>query len=373
MKIEVNRKAFEQALSRLSGSTNGKATLAILSHVLIDSDKDGQITISATDLEMSAKTTLKCDAAGNFKVALPCKHLLDIVKSIDGEDIMLTLEDNHWVKLESGKIKARVGGIHPSDFPNLPDESKFSPVKLDAPAFLDMVARTVFCASSDDARPNLTGVFLRQLSSARLQMAATDGHRLARVEHNFGHVPDQPTPVLFDVGVIVHRKAAMELAKFCKGAKHISFGVHENNIAFFVDDGVMICRLVDGSFPDFAQVLPKPSEKTLLVDKDTFFQSVKFVSLFANNKTSHMRVTISEGKMELYATDGEKGECTKDVPIEYDGPTKKAGYNWHYLLDVLNHIEGETIRIDITEPLAPTTIHDDSDDDVIFVVMPMRI
>ena len=135
----------------------------------------------------------------------------------------------------------------------------------------------------------------------------------------------------------------------------------------------MSVRLIEGTFPDFTQVLPDESETKAFLDKETFLDSLNFVSLFASSKTNNARLTLSDEGLELYASDPDRGEGEKMVPVEYDGQQVKAGYNYRYLQDALKAIDGEEVSLEIIDTLSPTIIRDTERDEMLFVIMPMRL
>ncbi len=238
-----------------------------------------------------------------------------------------------------------------------------------------MIDKTIFSVSTDDARPNLTGAFFKVTDDNTLLMVSTDGHRLSKIECQ----PDEfeasgSTPKQLRDGIIIPRKGLSELKRTvdAKGAE-LSFGLKDNNIIFKHGPMSLSVRLIDGSFPDFTQVLPKESDNKAILDKDQLVQSLKFVSLFASPKTHNVRLSLSEDALELYATDPDKGEGLKSVPAQYSGPAVKAGYNFRYLLEVLNVLDGDEVSIEIIDTLSPTLVRDTSRDESLFVVMPMRL
>ena len=157
------------------------------------------------------------------------------------------------------------------------------------------------------------------------------------------------------------------------GHGELSFGIKDNNIVFKYGPMSLSIRLIDGTFPDITHVLPKESENKSFAQKDVLVQSLKFVSLFANPKTNNVRLSLSEEGLDLYATDPDRGEGKKLVPVQYSGPPVKAGYNYKYLLDVLNVLDGDEVSIEIIDTLSPTLIRDTNRNEGLFVVMPMRL
>lgn len=374
MKIRISPNVLAEELYKLQGVVSQRSTLAILSNALLEAN--GQtLTLYATDLDISVSTSCVCEVLEPGRVTLQARSLFDIVKNLEEDTLELETEDNYWAKLTSGSVSCRVVGTHPDDFPHILDTSSVELYPIGTERFLDMIEKTLFSVSTDDARANLTGAFFKVTNEKTLLMVSTDGHRLSKVEtkpEDFAPVDDIPSALR--AGIIIPRKGLAEIKRTVdpKGSE-LAFGLIENNIVFKYGPMSLSVRLIEGSFPDFTQVLPKESDKRAVIEKDVLTQSLKFVSLFASSKTHNVRLSLGAEGLELYASDPDRGEAQKIVPVEYSGPEVKAGYNFRYILDVLNAIEGEEVSIEIIDTLSPTLIRDVDRDEFLFVVMPMRL
>jgi DNA polymerase-3 subunit beta len=265
-------------------------------------------------------------------------------------------------------------GTHPDDFPQVLDVSDIDlfPVKSDV--LMDMVQKTIFSVSTDDARPNLTGAFFRLTDDNAILMVSTDGHRLSKVESPAIFEAKGATSDQLKDGIIIPRKGLSELKRTVDAkSEELSFGLKQNNLVFQNGPMTLAIRLIDGTFPNFTQILPKESDNKSVVSKETLHQALKFVSLFSSPKTSNVRLSLSENALELYATDPDKGEGLKTLPVSYSGAAVKAGYNHRYLAEVLSAIDGDEVSIEIIDTLSPTLIRDTERDEALYVVMPMRL
>ncbi len=374
MKIRISRQDFTDELFKLQGVVSQRSTLAILSSALLEA-ADGTLTLHATDLDTSVTTSCDCEVLEPGRVTLQAKYLFDVVKNLEADELELETEDNHWATVKAGAVNCRIVGTHPDDFPQIQDTSNATMYPIGTDRLLDMIAKTIFSISTDDARANLTGAFFKVTEQNSFLMVSTDGHRLSKIEispEEFDASADVP-PSLRD-GLIVPRKGLSEIKRTVDSkSEDLSFGIVDNSIVFTSGPMSLSVRLIEGTFPDFTQVLPKESENKATVPRDALIQSLRFVSLFASPKTHNVRLSLTEEGLELYASDPDKGEGKKVVPVEYDGPHVKAGYNYKYLLDVLGVIDGEDVSIEIIDTLSPTLVRDVTRDEVLFVVMPMRL
>jgi DNA polymerase-3 subunit beta len=374
MKIQIASEDLEDELFKLQGVVSERSTLAILSNTLLEAE-DGRLTLHATDLDTSISTSCSCEVLESGRVTLQAKSLFDIVKNLDEQSLTLETEENYWANLTAGDVDCRIVGTHPDDFPEILDTSDAEMYPIGSSVLLDMIDKTIFSISTDDARANLTGAFLKVTEDDTLLMVSTDGHRLSKIESDPEEFqPSESTPDALREGIIIPRKGLSELQRIVDAdAGELSFGFVDNNVVFKHGPMTMSVRLIEGTFPDFTQVLPNESDTKAFIEKEEFLSSLKFVSLFASSKTNNARLTLDEDGLELYASDPDKGEGQKVVPVDYDGDSVKAGYNYRYVLDALNAIDGDEISLEIIDTLSPTLIRDTERDELLFVIMPMRL
>lgn len=374
MKIRISREQLTNELAKLQGVVSQRSTLAILSNALFDA-ADGTLKLDATDLDISVSTACECEVLEPGRVTLQAKAVFDIVKNLEDDEVEIETEENYWAKLKSGNVNCRIVGTHPDDFPQVLDASDVKMYPIGTARLLSMIDKTLFSVSVDDARPNLTGAYFKVTESGSLLMVSTDGHRLSKIEVEPETLDASSTiPSQLKTGIIIPRKGLAELKKnvSSKGAE-LSFGIKDNNVIFKHGPMTLSIRLIEGNFPDFTDVLPRESDNKAFINRDVFQQSLRFVSLFANSKTSNVRLSLNEEGLELYATDPDRGEGKKIVPVDYNGPNVKAGYNYKYLLDVLGVVDGSEVSLEIVDTLSPTLVRDTTSDEVLFVVMPMRL
>lgn len=382
MKFRISRESFTNELSKLQGVVSQRSTLAILSNALLEVEGD-QLKLDATDLDISVSTSCQCEVEQGGRVTLQAKGLYDIVNNLEDEFVTIEIEDNYWARLDAGAVSCRIVGTHPDDFPQLLDTSDIKMYPIATDILLDMIEKTLFSVSTDDARPNITGAFLQFTDDNTLLMVSTDGHRLSKIETLPESFDASSVPDALKKGIIIPRKGLVELKRNVSTKDmELSFGVKQNNIIFKQGPMSLSIRLIDGGFPDLDKVLPKDSESKALVAKDAFMSALKFVSLFSSPKTNNVRLTLGvldedgetiRPELELHATDPDRGEGRKIIPVQYSGPSVKAGYNYKYIQDVLGVLDGNEVSIEIIDTLSPTLIRDTEREEAIFIVMPMRV
>lgn len=375
MKIRIPRAEFTEELFKLQGVVSQRSTLAILSNALLEARND-TLTLHATDLEISISTSCPCEVLEEGSVALQAKELFNAVNRLQDETLTLETDSTYWTQVSAdGDERCKIVGVPPDDFPHVPRTDDVNMFPIGTTRLLDMIDKTLFSVSTDDARANLTGAFFKVSDQESFLMVSTDGHRLSKIEAT----PEEwraewPVPDKLSGGIIIPRKGLSELKRIVNSkVDELGFGLQDNTIVYRQGPMSLSVRLIEGTFPNFTQVLPKESERKAQLSKEAFVNALKFVSLFANPKTHNLRLSLTDQGLELFAKDKDRGEGKQVVPVHYDGPPVKAGYNFRYLLDALNAIESEELTLEIIDTLSPTLMRDMERDEMLFVVMPMRL
>ncbi len=373
MKFTIDRDAFSEILSRVQGVCAQKSTLPILASCLISAQKDGTITVHGTDLEVSIATSCPAQVETTGRVALTARRLYETVKAAPPGSVTLEAEANHWAVLDAGRVHARIAGSHPEEFPQIPPVADNLPVSMPADALLDMIDKTYFSISTDEARASFTGAYLCATEHGTLLMVSTDGHRLSKIELDDEAINLKDAPEALRQGIVVPRKALAELKRaLTDPSVQITLGVEGDDLLVSSDTTSLAVRLIPGRFPDFTQVIPEVLDHRVVIQRDMFMSAVKRAG-FYSAKTGNTRLTLSEGTVELYTVDPEAGELNEPIPCEYSGSGVTAGFNYRYLLDVLNNIEGPDVIMELIDTESPTVVRDSARDDVLYIVMPMQL
>lgn len=357
MKLQVQRADLEAALNRVRGTASGASTLPALSHVLLSAEA-GSLRLSATDLDVSVATSIPADVA-DAGAALPlCSSLYVAVRGLTCDVVDISLDASGWLVVVSG-ARVRVPCLAVADFPTLPDEPA-QWAEVEAAPLMRAVAMVMPSISTDEGRPNLTGALL-QTSADGLGVTATDGHRLASLS-----VTPWVGPSL---DVIVPRKGLGEFVRIATG--RVGAASVKGHLVFRMGATTLWVRLLDGTFPEFRSVIPASDSKLIAeFDRAHLRARLKFVAQFANSKTHTVVIEVGDGQCTLSAQDAERGEVSEQVECAYSGPRVTAGYNVRYLLDVLDVLDSDNVRVEVIDSLSPTMFHASCG---VFVVMPMRL
>jgi DNA polymerase-3 subunit beta len=329
-----------------------------------------EISVVATDLEVSLRQTLAAKVTEPGKVALSARKLFEIVRESTSPEVTVRSLDSHWVGVSYGRSNFRLMGIDASEHPGMPSAQgiEASSFELEAEELAEIIEKTLFAVSHDDTRSNLAGVHLDTGSKkGTIRLVATDGHRLAVVDRKAkGTSPKE--------GVILPRKGLSEVLKVLPEVTGtVKVALAGNEAIIDLPGCTLSMRLVEGTFPDYKQVVPKESPNVVHVDRDAFLQTVRRVSLLSSEKARGIRLGLSPARLEISANNPDLGEASEDLEVEYSGPDLEIGFNARYILDVLQVLpEGSRVELGLGDQLSPGVIKG-ADPGYSYVVMPMRI
>ena len=376
MDLKIGVPELTRALARAQGIVEKKSTMPILAHVLLEARSGGELAVSATDLDVSVSGVHAAEVTKEGGIAVSARHLFDIVKSLTGEKtVSLKRTPNNHLEVKAGQAEFRLVGLPAEDFPALPKFEKVPFVAVDPDVILELVEKTAFAASTDETRYNLNGVYFEPVSGS-MRLVATDGHRLsmadAAVEGDFK----------LKKGVILPRKGISELRKLLSEAMEGAeekpkgeMGFAENSAIFRRPGVLLVMRLIEGSFPDYRQVIPKAGEKVASVGRERLLQTLRRVSLLSSEKSNAVKLELSKGNLRVAAQNPDLGEAREDLPVEYDGEPLKIGFNAKYLIDVLGVLGDGDVRLELADDLSPGVVRPSGAPGEHFtaVIMPMRI
>jgi DNA polymerase III subunit beta len=371
MKFTLDRNALLSALGHVQSVVERRNTIPILANVLIRASS-GQVTFSATDMELEVHETVKAAVSKPGAITAPAHTLYEIVRKLaDGAEVELNAGQSNQVVLSSGRSHFKLGCLPVEDFPKMPESDLKHPFTLAATDLKTMIDRTRFAISTEETRYYLNGVYFHTTKGKNgdvLRAVATDGHRLARFE-----MP-APAGAKGIPGIILPRKTVQEVRKLLEtfdGAVEITLS--ENKIRFGLDHAVLTSKLIDGTFPDYERVIPTGNDKILEATAKDFAASVDRVATISTEKSRAVKLSLSPGHLTLLASSPEAGSASEEIEVRYDGAILDIGFNARYLLDITQQIQGEHVRFTLADGSAPALIQDLADPKSLYVLMPMRV
>jgi len=364
MQVQVDRDGFFRALQMVSNIVEPRQTLPILANVLLEAGEE-TLKLTATDLEVGVRVSVPAKVATAGAVTLSARKLLDIVKELPAVPVSLKVQENAWVALRSAGASYKLVGLGPADFPAVGDGGTASWITLDGQLLRDMLNQTTFAISHDESRYALNGV-LFSLRERELRLVATDGHRLALVVR----VLANPGPTMSG---IVPRKAVQEIARIIGSGEAVELAIGENQFMLKMPNVLLIARLIEGTFPNYEQVVPRSHPHRLVMSRGGLASALRRVSVVSEERTKPTKFFLSRGALKLSAYSPDFGEAEEQLEVEYTGEDMTIGFNSRYVLDALGAQLGEQVVLEVKDGLSPGVIKSFEDDGSLCVIMPMRI
>ncbi len=370
MEFSVTKSALLNELSITQGVVERKTTIPILSNLLVEV-KGSQLTITATDLELSIRTSCEAKIKKEGAGTIPAKKLLELVRLLPEGEIKVKLLENHWVEIVSEKKKYKLVGMAKENFPALP-VMPHTLVKIPAAILENLIRKTKFAISMEESRYTLNGGLLI-LKPDTLAMVATDGHRLALAEtdHKLAGLNGE-------VKLLIPKKAMDEVEKLSVAAGSdaaIEFAKDESHLFFQVGHRLLISRILTGQFPNYEAVLPRDNNKSVVIERAELSDAVRRVSQLADQRSHAVKLAVSKEGIEISASSPEYGEAKESIEKEFKGEPIAIGFNASYMLDFLGAAADGPISIELKDEQSAGQMRPLADESYRYryIIMPMRI
>jgi DNA polymerase III subunit beta len=370
MEFSVTKSALLNELTTTQGVVERKTTIPILSNLLVEAS-GSQLTITATDLELSVRTSCEAKVKKEGAGTIPAKKLLELVRLLPEGDIRFKLLENYWVEIVSDRKKYKLVGMAKENFPALPTMPHVL-VKIPGVILENLIGKTKFAISMEESRYTLNGGLLI-LKPEMLAMVATDGHRLALAE------TDQKLAGLNgEVKVLIPKKAMDEVEKLASMAgsdAQMEFAKDESHLFFQVGHRLLISRILTGQFPNYEAVLPRENNKSVVLERAELSDAVRRVSQLADQRSHAVKFSISNEGVEISASSPEYGEAKENIEKEYKGEPISIGFNSSYMLDFLGAAAEGPVSLELKDEQSAGQMRPLADEKYRYryVIMPMRI
>ncbi len=368
MNIIISREELQKRLADIQSVVDKKTTMPILGHFLLSAGESP--FVSATDLETAIKEPLTLlEVREGGELCIPARKLYEIVREVDG-DICMESEGTEWLNLSVGKSKFRLACMNPDDFPKWPGLADSVSLEMEGGKLLEMIDKTLYSAGEGDTRYTLNSLLFHiRPEEKTITVVGTDGHRLSALTDRIEVEAEG------EIKVIVPRKSASELRKFLSPEAEGTVGMEfaRNHVAFNIGDVQFLVRLIEGTYPNYEQVIPVGNEKRLVIDREGFIKSLRRVSVITRGYSNAVKLDVAAGLLTITASNPDIGEARDELPISYDGEGISLGFNARYLLDALNALTAEKVVFELQEPLSTTLLWEEGRENYKCVIMPMRI
>lgn len=367
MRFVISREALIKPLQLVAGVVERRQTLPVLSNILLVAEGN-QLSLTGTDLEVELIGRVELDEPAEAgSVTVPARKLMDICKSLaDDARIELELTGQKMV-IKAGRSRFSLSTLPAAEFPNVEDSPQAMQLTLPQASLRQLIDQTGFSMAQQDVRYYLNGMLL-EVRDGTLRAVSTDGHRLATA------ISDVEVDSDIQHQIIVPRKGILELARLLQGGENpVSLVIGANHIRANVGDFTFTSKLVDGKFPDYQRVIPRNGDKTLLGDRLELRQVFNRIAILSNEKYRGVRLSLSDGMLQVMANNPEQEEAEETVAVDYEGGSLEIGFNVNYLLDVLSILNSDVVRFTLYDSNSSALIEGFEEPNATYVVMPMRM
>jgi DNA polymerase-3 subunit beta len=372
MKVTVERSELLKSLGHVHRVVERRNTIPILANVLLHGDRP-KLSLKATDLDIEVIDTIAAEVGPGGSTTVPAHMFFDIVRKLpEGAQIALESSgDRAALAIRAGRSRFTLQTLPESDFPDLSAGDMTHKFTVKANELKRLIDKTQFAISTEETRYYLNGIYLHAAGTAKaqtLRAVATDGHRLAQME------VELPKGAAGMPGIIVPRKTVGEVHRLMEdGETEVTIELSPGKIRFTVGQTVLTSKLIDGTFPDYARVIPVGNDKELVVDKKEFEAAVDRVSTVSSERGRAVKLSVNAGRLLLSVTNPDSGSANEELEVEYEADPIDIGFNSRYLLDIAAQIESEAAVLKLADPGSPTLIQDKEQRGALYVLMPMRV
>lgn len=375
MKFKINRDHFTSGLQQVLNVVGTRATMPILSNVLIEAS-EGSVSLTTTNLDLGIRCKIKAEVSEKGSVTLPVRKLAPIIKEMPNLDVEVESYANSHAKISSGTSLFRVVGIGADEFPALPSFADQHSFVLRQEDLEKMLRSVSYAQSTDETRYIMNGVYFN-FADDQLTLAATDGRRLAVMsreleisEENSGHL-------------ILPAKTVNEVERLLGQGETVRIAFNDRQVAFEIQSGgdsdasgvvdsiYLVSKTVEGSYPNYRQVIPKENDRHIKLNRESFANCVRRAALVSSDKSSSVKVRVSENLLEITGSSPEFGESNVTLNVEYSGPEVTVAFNPHFMLDPLRALTRDEIIFEFKDELSPGVIR--TQDSFLCVIMPLRL
>lgn len=360
----MTKTALLEGLQRVQNVVSIRSTLPVLSNVLIAAEKNA-VLLTTTDLDVTIRCTVEANVEKSGTTTLPVRRLSGIVRELGDVNIEIEVDDKkNAAKVECGSSFFKILGLPEDEFPPVPQSGGKYAYKLDQGVFREMLRKTAYAASTDETRYVLNGVLL-SFKGGKLTVVATDGRRLALVEH------ETDVPKEAEKDMILPSKAVTELLHTLADEGELKIHQKDGQIIFEYENMMLASKLIDGTYPNYKQVIPGQCEERVAIERESLFTALKRVSILTTDTAGSTKLTFAKNKLLIVVNAPDVGEARESLPIKYSGKEITIAFNPEYMMDPLKNLTNDEVFIELIDELSPGVLK--CDIPFLYVLMPMRV
>ncbi len=369
MKVTITRQNLHQGLVAVSASIPTKTTLPVLSNILLEA-REGGVWMSGTDLDLAVRVHVPAEVEETGSLTAPGKKFQEIARELPDRPVEVVARGEQ-LEIRCSRSAFKLNGLPSEEFPNLPEVDFEKGWGITGKELQQLIHHTAFAVSTEESRPILNGV-LWELRDGRMQMVATNGHRLARMA-----VPAGPATAT-SADFIIPPAALQQVQRLFKTEDHLDVAREGNHLGFRSSGTEVYTRLIEGTFPNYEQVIPKDNDKYAIVEKSALESAVRRMAVVASDQTHRIRLVFDEGKVQLNVLTPDLGEGEDELELQYEGEELEIGFNANYLLEVLRYMPTDEVKLTFRAPeraatMEPVTPEGEEGMDYLCLIMPLRL
>jgi DNA polymerase-3 subunit beta len=368
MNFSITRQNLHSGLAAVSASIPTKTTLPVLSNILFETTDDG-VWMSGTDLDVAVRILVPAEISEAGSLTAPGKKLQEIVRELPDAPVQVSTRGDQ-IELKCGRSQFKLNGLPAEEFPALPEVPFGEGWSVGGKDLQSLIQHTSFAVSTEEARPILNGV-LWELRDGRMRMVATNGHRLARMSVPAGQTEATSAEFIVPPGALqqVQRLFGEDDVEVARGGNHLGFRSGNSEV---------YTRLIEGTYPNYEQVIPKDNDRHALVEKKTLESAVRRMAVVASDQTHRIRMQFQDGNVQLTVLTPDLGEGFDELELHFEGEPLEIGFNANYLLEVLRYMPTDEVKMSFKAPERAATVEPvaaDGEDgiDYLCLVMPLRL
>ena len=370
MKLTLSKETLLEQLTHVVGAVEKKHTSKILENILILATEN-TLQLVGTDLEIEMSSTLDIQAESAGQITAPARKLFDICKALPADCfILLETDDNNRLHIKGVRSRFELATLPADEYPLLDDIPIKQEIIIPEKSLKQLMEKISFSMANQDVRYYLNGLLL-QFSGNKISAVSTDGHRLAISEY----ISPDDSKSDTDLKIIVPRKGILELSRLLDITSElpVTLQISDNHIRVNKDNIRFTSKLIDGNYPDYNAAIPAKSTYSIELDREQFRDTLARVAILSNEKFKGIRLGFKEGVMTLHSNNPDNESAEEEIDINYSGDFFEIGFNVTYLLEAVNHLEGDSIKLDLSSPDTSALLHSADDKNTRYVVMPIRL
>lgn len=369
MKFMITRQNLHQGLAAVSASIPTKTTLPVLSNILLEA-REGEIWMVGTDLDVAVRVRVPADVSETGSLTAPGKKLQEIARELPDQPVEVMARGDQ-LELRCGRSAFKLNGLPSDEFPSLPQIAFEEGWSVTGKELQKLIHHTSFAVSTEESRPILNGV-LWELRDGLMRMVATNGHRLARMA-----VPAGPSTAT-SADFIVPPAALQQVQRLFKTEDELGVARDGNHLGFRSEGTEVYTRLIEGTYPNYEQVIPKDNDRWAIVEKTALEAAVRRMAIVASDQTHRIRLFFDQGHAQLNVLTPDLGEGQDELELQYEGEELEIGFNANYLLEVLRYMPTQEVRLTFKAPeraatIEPIVAEGEEPLDYLCLVMPLRL